>query len=221
MATRKEQSVQLSPEAQSQVQHLFTQYHQFAARLHDSTNQDEARAALTDITSSPEPVQFALLKALAKERESDAADILAALHVVSPLKDLRKEARRGLLRLEGTKTRPQWQPSVEQPPAVQAPVEQPPRFWKGLVTESREQGEMQLLLCWEQGYDYSEVRILSFLLDFWHDGVKDASQEVLSKRRTDERINQWRSSVASIDTKFVDCTLAEGKRLLEDALSVN
>ena len=39
------------------------------------------------------------------------------------------------------------------------------RFWKGYVTNSRSVGEVQLLLLWEQGEGYRDVRVLGFLLD--------------------------------------------------------
>jgi tetratricopeptide (TPR) repeat protein len=221
MATKKEQTQQLSPAELSQVQHLFTQYRQFAERLHASTDQGTALAALAEITRQPELIQLALLKELAKERQSEAADILAALHALSPLKELRKEARRGLLRQEAAKIRPRWQAPAEQTPITLTQADHAPRFWKGLATETREQGEMQLYLAWEQAHDYGEVRLFTFVLDFWHEGIKEATLDLLTKRQAEERINTWRNRVTTPETQVVDCTLAEGKRLLEDALSVN
>jgi tetratricopeptide (TPR) repeat protein len=98
-------------------------------------------------------------------------------------------------------------------------VTNPPRFWKGLATRTREEGELQLILCWEQGYNYEEIRMFSFLLDFWQDGVKDIFVDTGTRRKTDERINEL--STGSVQLPLISCTLAEGKRLLEDALNVN
>jgi len=78
---------------------------------------------------------------------------------------------------------------------------------------------MQLILAWEQGFEYGEIRMLSFLLDSWQDGVNDAHTEIITRRRYNERFNDMRRSLG--DIALVACTLAEGKRLLEGALSIN
>jgi tetratricopeptide (TPR) repeat protein len=162
---------------------------------------------------------LAFLKALSKENTAPAADLLAAINALSPDKEARKEARRSLIRLEASKIYPQWTPPIAHTPAVQVNLPNPPRFWKGRVTQTREEGEIQLCLCWEQGYDYGEARALLFLLDFWHDGVKDFIIETGGKRRVNEYIQDMQNKLPGVP--FVDCTLAEGKRLIEEALSVN
>lgn len=219
MSRKKETHPLLSPEENDQVQRLFETYHQVAKALHGSANQNQAEEALSAVNSLSEAAQVAFLKTLAKENDSDAADVLVAINTLSPHKEVRKEARRSLIRLEATKTYPQWTPPIAHTSAVQVNIANPPRFWKGVVTQTREEGEVQLVLCWEQGYDYGEARALALLLDFWHDGVKDATMETSTKRRIDERINYMRSQLS--DAELVDCTLAEGKRLIEEALSVN
>ncbi len=221
MSRKKETDTLISQEDTTQVQHLLARYHQLAHDLRLSTNQEQAEAALADITTLSENAQLALLKALAKENTTDSADILAAVNALSQHKELRKEARRSLIRLEATKTYPQWTPPIARTPAVTVSTPNPPRFWKGVVTQSREQGEVRLGLFWEQGYDYSEARSLLFLLDFWRDGVKDVIVETSNKRHAEEHITEMRTRLADTDTSLVDCTLAEGKRLIEEALSVN
>ncbi len=221
MSRKKETDTLISQEDTTQVQHLLARYHQLAHDLRLSTNQEQAEAALADITTLSENAQLALLKALAKENTTDSADILAAVNVLSQHKELRKEARRSLIRLEATKTYPQWTPPIARTPAVTVSTPNPPRFWKGVVTQSREQGEVRLGLFWEQGYDYSEARSLLFLLDFWRDGVKDVIVETSNKRHAEEHITEMRTRLTDTDTSLVDCTLAEGKRLIEEALSVN
>jgi tetratricopeptide (TPR) repeat protein len=218
MARKKEADITTSLEEQQQAQQFIDQYHHIADVLHTSTDQAQVEAALSDFTQQTEAVQIAILKALSKEQDTDAADILAAVNATSQQKEVRKEARRSLLRLESSKVYPQWTPPIKRAPVVQLPVANPPRFWRGAVIQAREQGEIQLLLSWEQGYDYSEARILIFLLDFWNDGVKDLIDDQGGKRRVDERISEIRSHLG---VPVVDCTLAEGRRLLEEALSVN
>lgn len=222
MAHKKESNhsgLTLSEDETIQVQQLLETYSQIAQQLRESTNQAQAETALNSITALPEGAQLALLKALVREHETDAADILAALNAFHPGKEVRKEARRSLIRLEAAKIVPQWTPPIMQASAIQVNIVNAPRFWKGLVTQSREEGELQLVLCWEQGYDYSEVRTLTFLLDFWREGVKEFLVEVTGKRTIDNRIDEMRMQLP--DMPLIDCTLVEGKRLLEEALSVN
>ncbi|MBV9228401.1 MAG: hypothetical protein JOZ18_03735, partial [Chloroflexi bacterium] len=219
MSRKKESSTLLSQEDSDQVQNLLERYHELAKNLHNSSNQAEAEAALSIINILPEAAQVALLKALSKENDVDAADVLAAINALSPHKEIRKEARRALIRLEATRTYPQWKAPIARTSAIQMNIAHPPRFWKGLVTQMREEGEIQVFLCWEQGYDYTEARSLIFLLDYWREGVKDIIVDLSSKRRVDERIEEMRTRFAGIPV--VNCTLAEGKRLVEEALSVN
>ncbi len=224
MARKKDTHSIVSQEDDTQVQHLLGQFHEIAHALHSSTDQTQAEVALADISSASEAAQMGLLKALSKEQDSDAADVLIAINQLSPIKEVRKEARRSLIRLEGSKIYPHWHPPVAHTPAIQINVTNQPRFWKGAVTQAREQGEVQLVLCWEQGPDYSEARMLSFLLDFWQDGVKDFFTETSNKRHIDSHIAEppWRDKSGRDDLiETTDCTLAEGRRLLQEALSVN
>ena len=217
--TRKKDAIPLlSEDENAQIQHLLENYQEIAQTLHQSTDQPAIENALSAINALPEAAQIALLKALARENTTDAADILIAVNTVSSQKEARKEARRSLIRLEGSKIYPQWVPPVVASPIVQLNVEHPPRFWKGLVTQAREEGQVQLLLSWEQGYDYKDARLVILLLDYWSDGIKDINVEITSKHHVEEHINEMREK---FPVALVDCTLAEGKRLLEEALSVN
>jgi tetratricopeptide (TPR) repeat protein len=220
MSSKKEPTIQLSPEEITQTDDLFSQYPSLAEQLHSSQDQAQIEAVLTPISNLSEAAQLVLIKTLAKANRSAAADILVAINAFSPQKEIRKEARRGLLRLESAKTRPHWTaPATAAPAAVQLATSNPPRFLNGFTTQSREAAEMQLILCWEQGYDYSETRLLGFLLDFWHDGVKDCFTVNGSKRQIDGEIQRVRNEFAG--NELVPCTLAEGKRLLEEALQIN
>ena len=217
--TRKKETDTVSQEDNVQVQQVLGQFHQLADNLHNSSSQGEAEAVLDDINSMPEASQMALLKALSKEHDTDAADVLIAINELSPNKSIRKEARRSLIRLEGAKVYPGWSPPVSRTPAIQIPSSNPPRFWKGFVTQSREEGEVEIILCWEQGFEYSEVRMLIFILDFWERGVKEFILDNTNKRNVDAQIQHLRTQLPGVT--LVDCTLAEARRLLEEALSVN
>lgn len=208
----------VTQEDEAQAQHLHEQYHHIAGDLHVSNSREQAETALAEINSMSESTQMALLKILSREHETDAADVLTALHELSPNKNIRKEARRSLIRLEETRVYPVWSPPTHERFATQL-TSNPPRFWKGLVTQMREQGEIQLILCWEQGIDYNEARLLVFLLDFWEEGVKDFFTRTGTKRRVDSEIAEMTSKMT--DVTMTDCTLAEGRRLIEEALSLN
>ncbi len=219
MPRKNENSPTLSDEENKQLQHILERSQEIAQQLHTSTTQAQAEAALHDITTLPEGVQMALFKALAKVQTSDASDIVTALNAFSPQKELRKEARRSLLHLDAAKVYSQWTPPITQAAAITVNVSSPPRFLRGVVTQTREEGEVQLVLHWEQGYEYSEVRTLSFLLDFWNDGVKDMFVEVSGRRAIENRLADMRVKLP--DAHIVDCSFAQGKRLLEEALSIN
>src|SRR6266702_142406 len=112
MSRKKEVHTHLpvSQEDEAQAEHLFEQYHHIAGDLHVSSSREQVEAALAEISSMPEATQMALLKILSKEYDTDAADVLNALHELSPNKNIRKEARRALIRLEEARVYPGWSP---------------------------------------------------------------------------------------------------------------
>ncbi|GHO45281.1 tetratricopeptide repeat protein [Ktedonospora formicarum] len=218
MARKKETTITLTDEEQQQIQHLLTQYHDLARRLKPDADIASTVSTLDELLALSPTAQLAMLKELGKEQNSDAANVLLAINTVSQDKEVRKEARRSLLRLEGVSVQPTWQAPATRTSVVEVKVENPKRFWKAYVTPSREQGEVILTLHWELGYDYSDVQTFMFLLDFWRQGVNGFEAETLGKRRTQEKIEERK---AQIDGSMVECSLAEAKRLLEEALSVN
>src|SRR6266480_4380502 len=153
----------------------------------------QAEQALEPITNLTESAQIVLLKELARENTTEAADVLLAINTYAPLKEARKEARRSLIRLEATRHYPQWTPPKMPEPVVSEETDGPIRFWKGQYTDSRAMGEVQLMLFWEQGEGYKEVRTFGFLLEFWHSGVKDFFTEVSSKRQIEKRMENLRA----------------------------
>jgi tetratricopeptide (TPR) repeat protein len=221
--TAKKQGDSSVPHLDSpQLEQLLEQRHTIAQELHDSTSKAQAERALAEITSTDEATQLALLKAMAKLQDTDAADVLLAINELAPLKAIRKEARRALIQLAGAKIYPSWTPEPEPGPALA--VSNPPRFWKGFVTETREEGELELVLCWEQGFEYGEARLMAFMLDLWETGVKNFTTEVGTKRHIETRLGNTRvrySKSIGREIRIIDCTLAEGRRLILEALSVN
>ncbi len=218
MAKKKNKPIPVLQEDKTRAQHTLEQYHQVAHNLRLSTDQKQAESALTEINNMPEGAQIALLKALSKEHHSDAADVLVAINELSPMKTVRKEARRSLIQLEGARIYPRWRPPVQQPLAPQV-TDTSSRFWKGIVTDSLAAGEVQLLLCFEQSENSNEIRVLGFLLEFWHDGVKDFFTRIESKRSFENFAAQMATRMHEVKTR--ECSLAEGRRLLLDALDVN
>jgi len=222
LAKKKTKPISIAQEDNIQAQHVLEQYQQVAHNLRQSTDQKQAESALTEINNLSEGAQIALLKALSKERHSEAADVLLAINELSPIKSVRKEARRSLIQLEGARIYPGWRPPIQQPLALQVtntPTDTPSRFWKGIVTDSLDAGEVELVLCFEQGENTHEIRVLGFLLEFWHDGVKDFFTRIESKRGFENFVAQMSARLHDVKTR--ECSLAEGRRLLLDALAVN
>jgi tetratricopeptide (TPR) repeat protein len=230
MTAKKDTHAQLPEGDETRIQEVLARRQAIAEELHNCTTRAQAEALLKDVFSADEATQMVLLKRLVRARDADAADLLLAMHELAPEKVVRKEARRALIQLAGAKVYPSWTPEAE-PAAGGAVVEHAPRFWKGVVAEIRESGELQLTLCWEQGVDYGEARMLSFLLDFWEEGVKDFFTETGTKRHINEHIQEMQQASRAAEarmgdergspTVYVDCTLAEGRRLLNEALEVN
>src|SRR5438067_1689246 len=101
MTRKKELALSsLSQEDTQQVQHLLAQYHHIAETLHSSSNRADVEAALKPFDALSEAAQLAAMKALSKETTADAADMLTAINTLSTSKEIRKEARRSLIRLE-------------------------------------------------------------------------------------------------------------------------
>ena len=215
---QKTSQIPVSLENTTQAQDILDRYHEIAENLHASTNQEQAEAALAEINTMPEGVQLALLKALSKEHHTDAADVLIAINELSPTKSMRKEARRSLIGLQGVRIYPQWSPPIDRTPAVQVTTS-PLRFWKGMVTDSRDVGEVQLALGFEQEDNPSQVRVFVFLLDFFHDGVKDFFARTGNKRTADTFFAEMETHLTDVETK--DCSLAQARRLILEALDVN
>jgi tetratricopeptide (TPR) repeat protein len=222
MTSKKSQQPIIPQGNDTHVQHLVEQRHDIAESLRGSSSRIQAETALAGITSNAEGTQLALLKALAKQRDVDAADVLLALNELAPDKAVRKEARRGLIQLASNKIYPSWTPEPERPVAQVA--SHAPRFWKGLIPIMRERGEIEITLCWEQGFEYSEVRMMQFVLDFWKDGIADFHTEVGSRRHVESHLDDMAPHIREVigqEVRVTECTLAEARRMILDALTIN
>src|SRR5258707_13852705 len=98
MSDKKKQQAANSQVDERQIQEILGHYHQIAGTLHESQNQQQAEAALTTINALAEAEQLALLKALSKERATDALDVAKAVYQLSSIKVVRKETRPALTR---------------------------------------------------------------------------------------------------------------------------
>lgn len=134
MGRKKAGKMPVSEQDNEQAQHLLGQFHEIAQRLHKSRSEAEVETALNEVNGIPESAQMALLKALSKERDVDAADILEAVYEFSPVKAVRKEARRCLIGLEGSRIYPQWSLRVGRVPAAQFA----PRYFPGAMLDEDE-----------------------------------------------------------------------------------
>jgi tetratricopeptide (TPR) repeat protein len=223
---KQQQDSLLTQASQEQVQQQLVRYKEFAHELNKRSRQDQSSEdVLTTITEMDEATQLALVKALGAEGTVEAADVVQALQNYTQLKTVRKEARRALLRLESADIYPKWQPPAL--PSLTSVLEEAlesegeaPRFWRGEYSDTEDSGEIQLLLFFEQGERYREVRLIGFLLDYWNDGLKDFFTYVKSKRSTEKQIEQIHMEAAP-DVKFLQCTLDEARGMIDDALAIN
>ncbi len=203
-----------------QAHRVFELYHQIAAKFSAG---DDLQTTLTEINALSEGAQLILIKELSGENHVDAANVLSALYTSGALKNSRKEARRSLLRLEERRIYPTWLPPTE-PPIILEPstrvltdFSNAISFWKGQMTDTMDAGEVQLLLLWEQEGSSTEVLVVGFLLDFFYGGLKDFFIRAETK-------NSFATLSERLLTSMPDsksCSLAEGSRLVHQALAVN
>ncbi|EFH89617.1 tetratricopeptide repeat protein [Ktedonobacter racemifer] len=214
----------LSPEEQAWVQQQLTDYPGYTQALQAATHTRQAQEALSPLLAQSEPVQQALIQSLGKQITQEAADLLQALHELASTKEVRKEARRSLLRLENAKITPHWQlPAEEQAPTQPTTPQSstPPRFWKGFYTDTlAEEEAAEVILLWEEGDGYKEALIMGMTLDYRLHGIEDFFYEAhLSKRQAEKRLEYIRTQQFS-GARFLPCTLPEARHLMQDALDI-
>ncbi|HEX4203170.1 MAG TPA: tetratricopeptide repeat protein [Ktedonobacteraceae bacterium] len=109
----KDQAQHMATQADTtQVQAQLANYQAIADQLNDNDSPDQDQESLESILTLDVPVQIAYIQALVKEKNTAAADILQAINNYASAKDVRKEARRSLIKLESISVYPEWTPPV-------------------------------------------------------------------------------------------------------------
>jgi tetratricopeptide (TPR) repeat protein len=207
------------PLDESATQALSTLLDQLATlsqQLRQSSERAAASQALSPIEQQPAPIALAYADALGSRRESDAADVALALSELSQHQALRKEAKRALLRLRSAGIAPNF--TV---PASEAAAKERQRvFYQGYVSQTREQGEVQVALAWYENQTTGDVRGMVFLLEFWRDGVKDfLMTDVTTTKRFQQDFSRNSRSGEQVDVKPI--SLAQARQLVQEALEIN
>ncbi len=207
----------LDASAQQTIQELLNQLSYLSQQLRQSKDRDAAYQALSSIERQPSSTTFAFAEALASQRSAEAADVALALSELSQQHTLRKESKRALMRLRSAGITPDFAvPAIEAP----APEQRQRPFYLGYVTQTREQGELQLSLAWYENQATGDVRGMVFLLEFWRDGVKDFFvTDVTTARRFQQDFSK--RNRAGEQLPIVTCTLAQARQLVQEALSIN
>jgi tetratricopeptide (TPR) repeat protein len=184
---------------------------------------------LAPIHAADEPVQRAFATRLGDVRGAQAraaAEVANALGELTPLREVAREARRARIRLRSTGALPSLDlapppGAIAARPAETAPAPPPtPQLVEAHVTRTREEGEVALVLAWQEGNDPEIVRGCVMQLDFWHDGVKDfrLSEPLTRQRFLRDTVGELRSEEKA---ETVVVTWAQVRRLLLEALDIN
>jgi tetratricopeptide (TPR) repeat protein len=169
-------------------QHL-EQYHQLACELRKSNTLDQTVLALEQLVNIAQTDQIAYLKALGREDSSDAADIAQAMYNIAPDKEVRKEARRTLLRLEAQNIYPQWDITPEgivRPTILKITPEDLSTTERTEPQEETPFGLDSLLQELEEFFESlpgsPTLEPVTALLESWGDGDPDEAYNALSPR---------------------------------------
>ena len=161
-------------------QHL-EQYHQLARELRESNDIDQIASALASLINIAHADQMAYLKALGQQDSSDAADIAQAMYNIAPDKEVRKEARRTLLRLEAQNIYPQLNITTEGlvvPSIIEITLEDSPARKRPDPKDKALIGLDSLLQDLEDFFDSlpgtPSLEPVTALLESWGDGDPDA-----------------------------------------------
>ncbi|HEX6777826.1 MAG TPA: hypothetical protein VF099_06465, partial [Ktedonobacterales bacterium] len=155
--------------AQQAAQALLTETPALSQQLRQAEDRAAASQALAPVEKQPADIILAFSGALGSKRTREAADVALAMAELSQHREARKEARRSLLRLRSMGIAP-----VFSLPTLQTSAQPVQRtFFQGYVSQSRDQGEVQLALAWYENQATGAVRGLVFSLEFWRAGIKD------------------------------------------------
>jgi|GEM_PF-4657978 len=191
---------------------------QIAAALTAAHSREEATSAVAELCALDPRLLVTFLDRLGRQREIAAAQVAAALAELSEAKEVRREARRTLLRLRSAGIQPSWSLPESQAQLQQVPPTElaTPRFWQGLVSASRQEGEVNLLLTWDLSGTETRLQTIAFLLDFWNTGIKDVTVTAEMSRSQYQR--QIIKAPQMRDVNLQPCTLEQGRWLVREAL---
>jgi tetratricopeptide (TPR) repeat protein len=208
----------LSPAQENAIAAALDQLPQLGTALAAAHSREEAIAAIAQLSALGTASLVVFLERLGRRRELAAAQVVAAFAELSAVKEVRREARRALLRLRSAGIEPDWslpELSTPQAPAPTASLAKP-RFWQGLVSSSRQEGEVNLLLTWDLSGTETRLQTLAFLLDFWNAGIKDVIVTAEMSRSQYQR--QILKYPETKEADFRPCTLEQGRWLVREAL---
>ncbi|HEX8037448.1 MAG TPA: hypothetical protein VF510_26580, partial [Ktedonobacterales bacterium] len=236
----REAKVQLSAEQQAQIEAQIGALGTLAEMLREA--QAEGREAvvgkLDPIRTLSDDVALTFAQRLGEQRGStarDAADVAQAIGELDMRKEVAREARRSRIRLRSIGTLPSFviplpagaastavTPTTISTRAQATDITVPtgPIFAEGFATRTREQGEITLLMGWQEGQDPNFLRGQLLQLSFWREGVEHFEQlDAMSRSRFHTDVVDGLRSES--ERELVPLTWAQARRLMLEALAVN
>ncbi|MGZ6389837.1 MAG: tetratricopeptide repeat protein [Ktedonobacterales bacterium] len=236
----REASAQLSAEQQAQIAAQLGALGTLAETLREAqaAGREALVAKLDPVRALPNDVALTFAQRLGDQRGStarDAADVAQAIGELDMRKEVAREARRARIRLRSIGALPSLviplpaapASTVITPPTIstraQAPdisVQTGPIFAEGFATRTREQGEIALLVGWQEGQDPNFLRGQLLQLSFWREGVEHFEQlDTMSRRRFHSEVVDGLRGES--ERELVPITRAQARRLILEALAVN
>lgn len=235
---KERQPAPLTDQQHAALDELTRQTPGFASALREA--RAEGREAMIErlapITEVEEPVAFAYAQSLGAVRGEfapAAADVAQVLGEADERREVAREARRSRLRLQSAGVRSDLTlPPEEIPVAVISPsptsdavVALPtasvrPQLVEAYATQTRESGEMTLLLAWQEGSAPETVRGYLIALNFYATGVTrfNVTEPMSRARFLRETVETLRGNDGAPTTPI---NWAQARRLLQAALDVN
>ena len=192
----------LTQTQRNQVEALVAKTAELAQELHAASADRAAMTArLAQVVDADEEVALAYAERLGHLRGANlaaAGDVALALGELAAQREVAREARRALVRLRSAGARPTLTIPATAAPAREAPAPQttpapkaPPKpiFAEAYSTRTRESGELNLLILWQEGSNPEQLRAYLFLLDYWQSGVREFEiSDTLSRREIQRQL---------------------------------
>lgn len=238
-----DQPAALTGAQEAEVQTLLARVPALAEALRNTPAEDLAALStqLAPIEAADESVQHAFATRLGDVRgpqASAAAEVANALGELAASREVARAARRARLRLRSAGALPTLalvaSPGNPTPvaasvtstapraalPRVVVEARQQPQLVEAHVTRSRDEGELALILAWQEGSDPGFVRGAVLAIDFWRSGVQSMrlTSPMRRQRFLEETVHDLRGQE---QRETVEITWAQARRLLREALDVN